>query len=141
MDLPPRTWGGSLERGLPLPLLRLPCAIPSFSSAPASPTRSSARIAITVWSVPRWRGCSTFDTRLAGRLDVQRIEFERPRPALVALLGTEHQNCPTRVLAQPPEPGAPGVQTSNSTGRAFVTGLVPIGEYLAFAHGVARPHP
>ena len=86
-------------------------------------------------------GLLTFDTRLAGRLDVQRIEFERPRPALVALLGTEHQNCPTLVLAQPPEPGAPGVQMSNSTGRAFVTGLVPIGEYLAFAHRVARPHP
>lgn len=32
-------------------------------------------------------------------------------------------------------PGTP------ATGRQFITGLVPIGEYLATQYGIPRPHP
>lgn len=86
-------------------------------------------------------GLLSFTAPLRERLEVRRIGFERPRAPLVELLGPDHQNCPMLVLGEAAPKEIQRVNTSAATGRRFITGLVPIGEYLATQYGVPRPHP
>jgi hypothetical protein len=76
---------------------------------------------------------------LASHIDVRRIPFVRPRPAIVELLGAEHQGTPVLVLkdgTDVPEEA----QVSEETGRAFLSGEMAIGRYLSQELGVMQPH-
>jgi hypothetical protein len=76
---------------------------------------------------------------LESRLDVRRIDFARPRPQIVELLGPEHQGTPVLVLdegAEPPE----GASVSERTGRAFLSGEIAISRYLSAELGIMKPH-
>lgn len=82
-------------------------------------------------------GVLTYYPHLLDRLDVRRLDFPRPRPALVALLGEAHQSAPVLVLhGDHAEDGL--VRRAGDV--AFVAGAKDIGTYLARTHGVARPH-
>ena len=76
---------------------------------------------------------------LADSIDVRRVGFERPRPAIIELLGSDHQGTPVLVLADgvdiPEE-----AEVSQETGRAFVSGEIPISRYLSRELGIIRPH-
>lgn len=74
-------------------------------------------------------------------LDIRYVDYERPREALVALLGGAHQGCPVLVVAD--ETGMVFKDTARSaeTGRLFVDGPVAITAYLAQTHGIAPAHP
>ncbi len=74
---------------------------------------------------------------LREHLDVQHLDFPRPRSALVSLLGEANQSVPVLVLrGDHPEDGL--VRRSGEV--AFVVGAKEIGTYLARAHGAALPH-
>lgn len=77
---------------------------------------------------------------LRSRIDVSYVDFARPRPAVVAVLGTENQGCPVLVLGGEAPQGI-AVQHHAPTGRTFISGSRAIAVYLAAAHGISRPHP
>ena len=49
------------------------------------------------------RGLLEFYPALKRVLDVRHVEFPRPRPELVELVGEENQSCPVLVLREPKE--------------------------------------
>jgi hypothetical protein len=83
-------------------------------------------------------GVLSFFPFLRSRIDVSYVDFPRPRPAVVALVGSENQGCPVLVLGTAAV--APVGAKIGPTGRAFLSGAGPISEYLAATHGVSRPH-
>ena len=83
-------------------------------------------------------GLLSFFPFLRSRIDVSYVDFPRPRPAVVALVGPDNQGCPVLVLGA--GSSAPTGAKVGPTGRAFVSGATAISEYLAGAHGISRPH-
>lgn len=73
-------------------------------------------------------------------LDVRYVDFARPRPAIVALVGEANQSCPVLVLAEAPDPSVSSVTIGSHDGRRFVSGAKEIGAYLAQVHGTGKPH-
>jgi hypothetical protein len=73
-------------------------------------------------------------------LEVRRIDFPRPRPEIVALIGAENQSCPVLVLGEGDAVPAEA-KRSLETGRAFISGSLPICEFLGRSFGLPRPHP
>jgi hypothetical protein len=57
---------------------------------------------------------------LKGRLSVRYVDFSRPRPELVELLGEENQSCPVLVIESVPAGIAPDIKLQRANGRAFV---------------------
>jgi hypothetical protein len=87
------------------------------------------------------RGLLAYYPRLAERLDVRTVDFARPRRAMVELLGGAHQNAPTLVIADPARRLPEHVAVKAANGRRFLDDAKAIGEYLAVAYGIGRPHP
>lgn len=77
--------------------------------------------------------------QLLDLLDIVRVDYARPRAALVARLGEDHQNAPTLVLAETaPDAGAYGeIQAAN--GLSFLSDARPITRWLADRYGLAAP--
>jgi len=75
---------------------------------------------------------------LAGRLEVLRVGWARPRREVVALVGEENQSLPLLLLA----PGATSRwQTGRHGGRALIADKDGILAALSERHGFPRPHP
>ena len=85
------------------------------------------------------QGLLAYVPDLEARLDVRRVDFRRPRPDIVALLGEENQNTPVLVLDDS-EATPPGARVSATTGRAFIVGDIAISEFLHDAMGIMKPH-
>ena len=85
-------------------------------------------------------GLLVYHPELNKHLDVKRIAFPRPRPAIVELLGPELQSAPVLMVG---EDGANStvIEISPVTKRRYVSGLKAIAEYLASTYGVTRLHP
>jgi hypothetical protein len=83
-------------------------------------------------------GVLAFYPALRDQLEIAYVDFSRPRPAVIAQVGDDHQSCPILVLD-----GAfdwPYAQASETTGRRFLQdeAIIP---YLAARYGIGRPHP
>ena len=76
---------------------------------------------------------------LESRLDVRRIDFQRPRTDIVKLLGEENQGTPVLVLDEGME-APPEAQVSESTGRVFFLGETEISKFLHREFGIIRLH-
>ena len=87
------------------------------------------------------RGLLAYYPRLAEVLDVRAIDFVRPRPAMVELLGEAHQNAPTLVIANASRDVPAHVSVQEANGHRFIDNAKAIGEYLAATYGIGRPHP
>ncbi|MFM2044748.1 MAG: hypothetical protein RLY86_3324 [Pseudomonadota bacterium] len=74
---------------------------------------------------------------LAARLDVVRVDFPRPRPAVIALVGAENQSLPTLVLA---DDAPAGLETGEYRGVRLVKDTEAILKALSARHGVPEPH-
>ena len=85
-------------------------------------------------------GLLEFYPELKPRLDFRYVDFPRPRPELVDLLGEEKQSCPVLVLKTVPPGLASNLKVHNANGHAFVEGADEIAEYLAHVHGIGIPH-
>jgi hypothetical protein len=59
-----------------------------------------------------------YEPAMQAVLEVELIDFARPRSALVALLGEELQNCPALVFPEGIQPA--GVAIASATGRAYL---------------------
>lgn len=85
-------------------------------------------------------GLLEFYPALKEHLEVRWLDFPRPRPKLIELLGEENQSCPVLVLKDAPDglPSTPALQQAK--GRWFVVGADAIANYLAHIHGTGIPH-
>ena len=84
-------------------------------------------------------GMSSFYPALRETIDVNYIDFARPRQALVALIGEENQTCPKIVLGG--EHLVPqGIAVQEVLGRSFIAEPLAICRYLGSAYGVGIPH-
>jgi hypothetical protein len=83
-------------------------------------------------------GVLAFYPALFDRLEVTRVDFPRPRPAVVDQVGEAHQGCPLLVLDG--ELDWPDARTSEATGCRFLQdeAIIP---YLAARYGIGLPHP
>jgi len=85
-------------------------------------------------------GVLEFYPALKERLEVRYLDFPRPRPEVVELLGEENQRCPVLVLKNAPNGVPSTVPLQQATGHWFVEGPGEISRYLAHAHGIGIPH-
>ena len=83
-------------------------------------------------------GVLGFYPRLRDQLDITYLDHARPRPAVVELVGEDHQSCPILILDG--TFGWPEAQTSETTGKRFLQdeAIIP---YLAARYGIGLPHP
>lgn len=82
-------------------------------------------------------GLLASDPPRVARLDVRRVPFERPRKAVVEVLGAEHQGLPVLVLGDD-QPAPADAQILGE--RRFVTDTRRILELLAERHGFPKVH-
>jgi hypothetical protein len=59
---------------------------------------------------------------LKQNLEVHLVDFQRPRPVLVELLGTENQSCPVLVLKEKPEALPSNDEVRQANGYFFIEG-------------------
>lgn len=85
-------------------------------------------------------GLLEFYPMLKRHLNVHYVDFPRPRPELVDLLGEGNQSCPVLVLTTVPPNLPSNLKVHQTNAHAFVEGASEIAEYLAQVHGVGIPH-
>lgn len=85
-------------------------------------------------------GLLEFYPALKEKLEVRWLDFPRPRPELIELLGEENQSCPVLVLQAAPTDLPSTIPTHQAKGRWFVEGADEIATYLAHIHGIGIPH-
>lgn len=85
-------------------------------------------------------GLLDFYPALKNTIEVCWLDFPRPRPELIELLGEENQSCPVLVLREAPGnlPVSPPIRQAK--GRWFVEGADEIATYLARTHHIGIPH-
>jgi hypothetical protein len=77
---------------------------------------------------------------LKQNLDVHLVDFQRPRPALVELLGAENQGCPVLILKGKPTGLPSNVEMLHANGHCFIEGANEIATYLALTYPTGLPH-
>ena len=85
-----------------------------------------------IWGVLSWYPA------LKEALEIRYQPIARPRAEMTAMLGEDHQNCPTLVIVS--DDGAksvPGLQESG--GYRFLDNARDIGSYFAVKYGTAFP--
>lgn len=85
-------------------------------------------------------GVLAYYPNLKSRIQIHEVDYPRPRPEVVALLGEEFQSCPVLVLGNVPEGEVPNVQVKQANGHAFVDDPREITAYLSHVYGIGKPH-
>ena len=78
--------------------------------------------------------------RLRHHVEVRYVDFPRPRPEVVALVGEANQGCPVLVLGDGAPAVVEGVRIQTHGARRFVSGAEEIGNYFAAVYQTGRPH-
>src|SRR6476620_2048380 len=88
------------------------------------------------WHCALMEGVLASFPNLAKKLDVERIEWPRPRQAVIALVGEQNQSLPMLVLA---EGDSSPHQTGVHEGRVFIADKDKILAALSQRHGFPQP--
>ena len=81
-------------------------------------------------------GILSFYPKLRHKLDVEYVDFARPRALVVAELGEANQGCPVLILADGRRVLDAGLEVKDANGRRFISNEAHIRRYLAAAYGV-----
>jgi hypothetical protein len=81
-------------------------------------------------------GLLSFFPQLRTLIDVHYLEFPRPRAALVAALGEEHQGIPVLILPDDRELVDDGLTPAKAKGKRFFADERSIRRYLAAQYGL-----
>ncbi|WEX74459.1 DUF3088 domain-containing protein [Sinorhizobium numidicum] len=90
------------------------------------------------WHCALMEGVLVSFPELARRLDVERIEWPRPRQAVIALVGEQNQSLPLLVLS---DGQTSAHQSGVFRGRAYVSDKDKILAALSERHGFPEAHP
>lgn len=83
-------------------------------------------------------GLLAYFPRLRDAVDVVHMDFDRPRPAIVDVLGEDNQGSPALVLADPATAARHGLAVKEANGRSFIDDEQAILLYLSLVYGVSR---
>lgn len=78
---------------------------------------------------------------LKSKVEIRYVTFDRPRPAIVDLIGAENQGSPVLVLGQESSQKTTTAKIQTSQGNRFINDLREIGIYLSEAYGIGFPYP
>jgi len=90
------------------------------------------------WHCALMEGVLASFPELGTRIDVLRIEWPRPRRAVIELIGPENQSLPVLILADDADES---LATGRFEGRRFVEGKDAILAALSRRHDIPLPHP
>ena len=76
---------------------------------------------------------------LRTELDVERVDFQRPRKALLELIGEPNQSAPVLIVGNASS-RPDGIQYGEHENRHFVSGADAISRYLAKQYNIGSPH-
>ena len=85
-------------------------------------------------------GVLSFFAELRKQIDVQYVDFQRPRPDVVREVGEANQSCPVLVLGVVDSGHISGINARDFNGKKFISGAEDIGNYFAKRYGISRPH-
>ena len=85
-------------------------------------------------------GLLSYYPQLREELEVQYLDFARPRQAIIKEIGAENQGMPVIVLGTVRFP-AGGFETREAHGKQFITGDKEICSYLSMAYRIGIAHP
>ena len=83
-------------------------------------------------------GVLSYYPQLRHKIDVEYLDFPKPRAALVAALGTEHQGCPTLILAPGRRVLDASLEVHEANGKRFIVNQAHIRQYLSAMFGIGR---
>jgi hypothetical protein len=76
---------------------------------------------------------------LAGKIDIRRVPFEKPRSEIIELLGAPNQGCPVYIFPEGEE--APSdAEMSPLTGRMYISDSHHIVSFLSRRFQTIKPH-
>lgn len=81
-------------------------------------------------------GMLSFYPQLRQKVDVEYVDFAKPRAPVVAALGEANQGCPVLVLADGKRVPDASLEVKEANGRRFIPNESHIRRYLASAYGV-----
>ena len=81
-------------------------------------------------------GLLSYYPRLRHKLDVQYVDFPKPRGAIVAALGEANQGCPVLLLADGRRMLDPSLEVRDADGQRFIANEAHIRRYLSMTYGV-----
>jgi DUF3088 family protein len=84
-------------------------------------------------------GVLSFYPRLRKEIDVEYVDFARPRSAIVELLGEENQDTPVLVVGGS-FPLSANIEHGSTNGQVFISGEENIGRYLAERYEIGLAH-
>jgi hypothetical protein len=85
-------------------------------------------------------GVLSYHPEVRAQLDVRPVDFARPRPAVIELIGAENQGCPVLILPDGSATPAAEVHPRTANGQTFIAGARDITTYLALTMGSTFPH-
>ena len=85
-------------------------------------------------------GVLSYYPEVRAKLDIRPVDFARPRPAVIQLIGAENQGCPVLILPEGSANPAAEVHPRTAHGRTFIAGARDITTHLALTMGSAFPH-
>lgn len=87
-------------------------------------------------------GVLSFYPRLRDLLEVQYVDFPRPRAAVIAAIGAGNQGLPVLVAGSDPQAdeALAGLDVKQAQGRRFLQSPGDMGKYLARRYGIGEPH-
>jgi hypothetical protein len=85
-------------------------------------------------------GMLGFYPQLRELVDVEYIEFQRPRAAVIRELGEEHQGLPVLIVAEENVSKTSHLGLQTHEGKYFLDDQRQIRGYLSFVYGVGQSH-
>jgi glutaredoxin len=85
-------------------------------------------------------GVLSYYPELKEKLDIQYVDFKRPRPAIIDLIGEENQSCPVLIIDEGNEPVSENIKLKAANGKLFINETDDLFKYLSEAFGIGFPH-
>jgi hypothetical protein len=86
-------------------------------------------------------GIIKYYPQLETTLEINYVDFQRPRKAIIELIGEENQSCPALIIESNQEENI-YLSYFNSYGdKLFINSMDSIIKYLSEKYGIGNPHP
>ena len=86
-------------------------------------------------------GIIKFYPQLETMLEINYVDFKRPRKAIIELIGEDNQSCPVLIIENSQDQNV-DISYFNSYGdKLFINSTDSILKYLSEKYGIGNPHP
>ena len=86
-------------------------------------------------------GIIKFYPQLETMLKINYVDFQRPRKAIIELIGEDNQSCPVLVIENHQEENVDLSYFNSFEDKLFVNSTDSIIKYLSERYGIGNPHP